>query len=92
MPASPPQSGTIGNQPRRIKILGREFVMPRSRWRRILIGICLIALGIFGFLPILGFWMVPLGIFVLSYEFHAVRRLRRHVTVWWQKRRKTNAR
>jgi hypothetical protein len=62
--------------------------MPRSRWLRILIGVGLIVLGIFGFLPVLGFWMIPLGLLVLSYEFHVVRRLRRRFVVWWEKRRK----
>jgi hypothetical protein len=76
------------NRPRRIKLFGREFQMPRSRWLRVLIGVGLIVLGIFGFLPVLGFWMVPLGLLVLSYEFHLVRRLRRRLVVRWQKRQK----
>ena len=49
--------------------------MPRSRALRILIGVGLVVFGIFGFLPVLGFWMIPLGLLVLSYEFHVVRRL-----------------
>ena len=67
-------SVAIGDKPlaRKITIFGRHFRMPRSRWLRILIGIGLIVLGIFGFLPVLGFWMVPLGLLVLSYEFHLV--------------------
>jgi hypothetical protein len=76
--------------PRRIKLFGRDFEMPRSRGLRILIGAGLIVLGIFGFLPVLGFWMVPLGLLVLSYEFHLVRRLRRRLVVRWQKRQKRN--
>jgi purine-cytosine permease-like protein len=75
-------------KPRTIALLGREFRMPRSRWLRVLIGVVLIILGMLGFLPILGFWMIPLGLLVLSYEFHAVRRLRRRFVVWWEKRRK----
>ena len=73
---------------RKIKLLGREFEMPRSRWVRILIGVGLVVLGIFGFLPVLGFWMIPLGLLVLSYEFHVVRRLRRRFVVWRARRRK----
>ena len=71
----------------KISIFGREFRMPRSRGARIAIGITLTILGIFGFLPILGFWMVPLGLLVLSYEFASVRRLRRRFVVWWERRR-----
>ncbi len=54
---------------------------------RIAIGVGLIVLGILGFLPILGFWMIPLGLLVLSYEFAAVRRRRRRLVVWWERRK-----
>jgi len=62
--------------------------MPRSRGARIAIGSILIVLGFFGFLPILGFWMVPLGLFVLSYDVPAIRRFRRRLEVWWHRRRR----
>lgn len=39
---------------------------PGSRWVRLPIGIVLILGGIIGFLPILGFWMVPLGLVVVA--------------------------
>ena len=76
--------------PRRIRLFGRQFEMPRSRRSRILIGVGLIVAGMFGFLPVLGFWMAPLGLLVLSYEFHLVRRLRRRLVVRWRRRRKRN--
>jgi purine-cytosine permease-like protein len=72
----------------KIPVFGREFHMPRSRWLRVAIGVGLVVLGIFGFLPILGFWMIPLGLLVLSYEFHVVRRLRRRFVVWWERRKR----
>jgi hypothetical protein len=62
--------------------------MPRSRWLRIAIGGALVVLGIFGFLPVLGFWMIPLGFLILSYEFASVRRARRRSVVWWERRRR----
>jgi hypothetical protein len=73
---------------RKISILGREFTMPRSRAARVAIGIVLVIFGIFGFLPILGFWMIPVGLLVLSYEFAVVRRWRRRAVVWWERRRR----
>lgn len=72
---------------RRISLLGRDFHMPESRGWRIAIGVGLVILGCFGFLPILGFWMIPLGILILSYEFASVRRFRRRTSVWWGRRR-----
>ena len=72
---------------RKINILGREFAMPRSRLFRVIIGIALIFLGILGFLPILGFWMIPLGFLVLSYEFALIRRFRRRLSVWYARRK-----
>ena len=65
--------------------------MPATRAGRLIVGILLIAGGILGFLPILGFWMVPLGLFVLSVDFPLIRRFRRRMTVrvlrWWRKSR-----
>lgn len=74
--------------PRVITIFGRRFTLPRSRGVRVAIGVALCIFGLLGFLPVLGFWMFPLGLLVLSYEFAAVRRLRRRLTVWWERRRR----
>jgi purine-cytosine permease-like protein len=73
---------------RKIAVFGREFTMPRSRRMRIAIGTLLVILGLFGFLPVLGFWMIPLGFLVLSYEFARVRRWRRRSVLWWERRRR----
>ena len=72
---------------RTVSILGREFCMPQSRPARIGIGVALIILGTLGFLPVLGFWMIPLGLLVLSYEFGTIRRWRRRFDLWWATRR-----
>ncbi len=82
-----PREPQAHDGPRKITILGREFSMPRSRRMRIVIGTLLVILGIFGFLPVLGFWMIPLGILILSYEFAMVRRWRRRTELWWAERR-----
>lgn len=55
-------------------------------------GIALVFLGLLGFLPVLGFWMVPLGLLVLSYEFHIIRRLRRRMIVRWERRKERKKR
>lgn len=79
--------GRACGETRKIKLLGREFAMPRSRPLRIGIGVMLVILGCFGFLPVLGFWMIPLGLVILSYEYALVRRWRRRSEVWWAERR-----
>ena len=54
---------------------------------RVAIGMILVLFGFLGFLPVLGFWMIPLGLLILSYEFHIVRRLRRRLIVRWERRK-----
>ncbi|HEX2019969.1 MAG TPA: hypothetical protein VGO17_13595 [Aurantimonas sp.] len=66
-----------------IRLFGRNIVLPANRPIRVGTGIGLVAGGIFGFLPILGFWMVPLGLLILSVDFAAVRRARRRTAVRW---------
>lgn len=67
--------------------------LPESRWLRTLIGVFLVFGGLLGFLPVLGFWMVPLGLLVLSHDSHFVRRQRRRLAVWWATRKaRRNAR
>jgi purine-cytosine permease-like protein len=65
--------------------------LPGSRPVRVLIGVLLILGGCVGFLPVLGFWMVPLGLVVLSIDLPFVRRWRRKVEVWWGKRKARKA-
>ncbi|MCB1417531.1 MAG: hypothetical protein KDJ74_00420, partial [Notoacmeibacter sp.] len=50
-------------------------------------GIALVLLGFLGFLPVLGFWMIPLGLIILSQDSAPVRRWRRRVEVWWGRKR-----
>ncbi len=63
-----------------IRLGNRKFKLPKSRFTRILIGLALIVGGVLGFLPVLGFWMIPLGVLILSYDLPLVRRWRRQ----WQ--------
>ena len=61
--------------------------LPRSRAGRIGTGLLLIFGGALGFLPVLGFWMLPLGFIILSHDLPLVRRMRRRVGLWWARRR-----
>jgi hypothetical protein len=76
----------VGESSRRtISILGREIPLPESRNKRIALGVGLTILGLLGFLPILGFWMIPVGLLLLSYEFALIRRYRRRGIVRWKR-------
>lgn len=60
-----------------VKLGERSIPLPRSRWLRLVLGTVLVLGGLVGFLPILGFWMIPLGLLVLSIDVAIVRRWRR---------------
>lgn len=65
--------------------------LPHQRWLRVLLGVALILGGFMWFLPVVGIWMLPLGIVVLSVDFPLVRRFRRRTYVrfsrWWTNRK-----
>lgn len=54
---------------------------------RSLLGIVLIAAGLVGFLPVLGFWMIPLGLFFIALEVPVLRRRVRRQLLRWRTRR-----
>lgn len=52
------------------------------RGMRLFLGILLIIGGILGFLPILGFWMIPLGVMVAAMDVRLYRRWRSRRNRW----------
>ena len=73
---------------RRLKSIVQPFKsMPALM--RIIIGIFLVLGGLLGALPILGFWMVPLGLLVLSLDFRWARRGYLTIILWFRRRRRT---
>jgi hypothetical protein len=65
---------------RRAVLWGQANVPPGVRS---LLGIVLMIGGVFGFLPILGFWMVPLGAALIALD---IPPLRRRLLAWLDKR------
>tara|TARA_R100001129_G_scaffold170327_2_gene139701 strand:+ start:16023 stop:16298 length:276 start_codon:yes stop_codon:yes gene_type:complete len=61
-----------------IIVFGRTFALPKARSARLATGTGLVIGGCLGFLPVLGFWMIPLGLLVLSQDVPRIRRMRRN--------------
>lgn len=59
---------------------------------RVLAGLALIVGGALGFLPVLGFWMIPLGLLVIFFEVPWVRGLWRRSRGWWKAKREQRRR
>ncbi len=57
-------------------------------WLRKTMGVLLVIGGLLGFLPVLGYWMLPLGLALLAVDFAFVRRFNRRALVWWERRRR----
>lgn len=75
----------------KVRFGSKTYDLPGNRVLRIALGVFLVLLGILGFLPVLGFWMVPLGLLILSADIPIVRRFNRRATVmvsrWWTKKK-----
>ena len=69
-----------------IRLGSKKVTLPDSRLLRIGAGSALVVGGALGFLPVLGFWMIPLGLIILSIDMHWARRLRRRLAVWLARR------
>jgi hypothetical protein len=51
------------------------LIRREGRWLRLPLGVALVAGGTLGFLPVLGFWMLPVGALLLGEDIPPVRRL-----------------
>jgi hypothetical protein len=73
-----------------VRFAGYKINLPRNIVLRVLLGVALMIGGLLWFLPVLGLWMLPLGLVVLSVDFPPIRRFRRNATVkigdWLMKR------
>jgi uncharacterized RDD family membrane protein YckC len=67
------------------------LLRPQVRWLRIIVALLLVAGSVFWFLPILGLWMLPLGLLLLAEDIPPLRRrlvqtlLR--LQLWWNDRK-----
>lgn len=72
---------------------------PQSRRLRLPIGLLLIGLGCFGFLPIIGYELIPIGLLVIAQDVPFLRKPVSALTIWlinkwvqlrrwWQRKRR----
>ena len=77
----------IDRLPQRAGSTIRFVRRPSARWLRIPTGLLLILGGVLSFLPILGLWMLPLGLALLADDFRLLRSLRSRTLDWVERRR-----
>lgn len=59
---------------------------PSSRWVRIPLGFLLILGGIFSFLPVLGIWMLPLGLLLVALDLPFLQEPLNRFMLWAQRK------
>jgi hypothetical protein len=77
----------IGRLPTRLQTSVRWLRRPSSRWVRIPAGLLLIVGGILSVLPLLGLWMLPLGLMLLAEDVPLLRSWRDRMLNWIERRR-----
>jgi hypothetical protein len=77
----------IRRLPERLQSAVRWLRRPAARWVRIPAGLLLIVGSIFSILPILGLWMLPLGLVLLAEDVKLLRRGMDRVLAWIEHRR-----
>jgi hypothetical protein len=60
---------------------------PSARWARIPAALLLMLGGVLSILPILGLWMLPLGLILLAEDIPALHRARARLLDWLERRR-----
>ena len=78
--------------PRPVRRSYTWLIRPEAKWVRLPLSLALIVGGIFGFLPVLGLWMLPIGVLLLGKDIPPVRRAALHALgkaqCWWGARRR----
>jgi hypothetical protein len=77
----------IDRLPDRLQAAVRWLRRPSARWLRFPAGVLLIGGGLLGILPLLGFWMLPLGLTLLAEDILWLRRARDRLLDWIERHR-----
>jgi hypothetical protein len=78
----PRLAALVHKLPSRVGDAASYLLQPTSRWVRIPAGALLIVGGVLSFLPVLGIWMLPLGLALLAEDVPALRASRSKVFDW----------
>jgi hypothetical protein len=86
-----PLERLLASLPAPVRRAYERVTEPALIWLRLPLALLLIAGGFLGFLPLLGFWMVPLGVLLLAEDVPFLRRPTMKalaaVQGWWDRRR-----
>jgi hypothetical protein len=77
----------IDRLPSALQATVRWLRRPSSRWVRIPVGLLLIVGGVLSVLPLLGLWMLPIGLVLLAEDVPLLRRWRDRMLNWIERRR-----
>ncbi|WP_119155062.1 hypothetical protein [Caldimonas tepidiphila] len=72
--------------PDRVSRAIRWLRSPGSRWIRLPLGLLLIAGGVFGFLPILGFEFIPIGLLLVAQDIPFLQGPVGRLTLWLERK------
>ena len=76
----------IARLPPRLNAAVRWLRRPASAWMRRAAAMLLICGGLLGFLPILGLWMLPLGLLLLAEDVPPLKSARTRILDWIERR------
>jgi hypothetical protein len=76
----------IDRLPRRFRSSIRWLRQPSALWIRMPVGALLTCGGVLGFLPVLGFWMLPIGLVLLADDVPLLRSVRSQMLDWIEHR------
>ena len=77
----------VGRLPSRVGGTVNYLLQPSSRWVRMPAGTLLVVGGVLSFLPVLGIWMLPLGLALLAEDVPGLRSQRSKVLDWIERRK-----
>src|SRR4051812_14148536 len=91
MTHEPPLQRLLDALPRPVERAYSWLLQPHAKWVRLPLGCVLIFSGFLGFLPVLGFWMLPIGALLIGHDIPPVHRVTIRalaaVQRWWDARR-----